>query len=260
MTTETLGERIRAARQAAGLSQEKLAERLGLTRQAVTKWETGHSAPSTENLLHLAEVLGVPVTALLGEEAREPQLPGQPVRILSFREFAQLLWNNLRAALIILAGWVLVYLAGRLVCAYPYETSLLGFLFDDWSRYYLFGWLTRSGLFSTAMLISVSAALFLGTWRFAAVTFILSAIAIPIGELLGPNPANAPYGHGHDGWLIWICLYFVAFVSGIVLERMAKKGVRLRSKKGAVWAAATLLACIAVIVLILLTRPVMAGS
>ena len=41
MTTETLGERIRAARQAAGLSQEKLAERLGLTRQAVTKWETG---------------------------------------------------------------------------------------------------------------------------------------------------------------------------------------------------------------------------
>ena len=43
MTTETLGERIRATRQAAGLSQEKLAEQLGLTRQAVTKWETGVS-------------------------------------------------------------------------------------------------------------------------------------------------------------------------------------------------------------------------
>ena len=115
MTTQTLGERIRAARQAAGLSQEKLAERLGLTRQAVTKWESGQSAPSTENLLHLAEVLGVPVTALLGEEASGPQLAGPPLRILSFREFAQLLWNNLRAALIILADWVLVYLAGRLV-------------------------------------------------------------------------------------------------------------------------------------------------
>ena len=167
---------------------------------------------------------------------------------------------RIRAALIILVCWVLLYLAGRAVCANPYETSLLGFLFDDWSRYYLFGWLTRSGLFRTAMLISVSAALFLGTWRFAAVTLILSAIAIPIGEVFVPNPANAPYGHGHDGWLIWICLYLVAFVSGIVLERMAKKGVRLRSKKGAVWAAATLLACIAVIVLILLTRPVMTGS
>ena len=37
MTTQDLGARIRAARQAAGLSQEKLAERLGLTRQAVIK-------------------------------------------------------------------------------------------------------------------------------------------------------------------------------------------------------------------------------
>ena len=48
MTTQDLGARIRAARQAAGLSQEKLAERLGLTRQAVIKWETGQSAPSTK--------------------------------------------------------------------------------------------------------------------------------------------------------------------------------------------------------------------
>ena len=260
MTTQTLGERIRAARQAAGLSQEKLAERLGLTRQAVTKWETGQSAPSTENLLHLAEVLGVPVNTLLGEEASGPPLAGQPLRILSFREFVQLLWNNLRAALIILAGWVLVYLAGRLICGDFANSSLLGWLFGDDSKYYLFGWLIRGGLFRFVMVVSVSAALFLGAWRFAVVTLVISALAIPIGEVLGPNPANAPYGHGHDGWLIWICLYLVGFVSGIVLERMAKKGVRLRSKKGAVWAAATLLACIAVIVLILLTRPVMAGS
>ena len=171
-----------------------------------------------------------------------------------------MLWDNLRAALIILAGWVLVYLAGRLICANPHETSLLGFLFDDWSKYYLFGWLTRGGLFRFVMVVSVSAALFLGAWRFAVVTLVISALAIPIGEVLGPNPANAPYGHGHDGWLIWICLNLVAFVSGIVLERMAKKGVRLRSKKGAVWAAATALACIAVTVVILLTRPVMTGS
>lgn len=260
MTTQTLGERIRAARQAAGLSQEKLAERLGLTRQAVTKWESGQSAPSTENLLRLAEVLGVPVTALLGEEASGPPLAGPPLRILSFREFVQLLWGNLRAALIILAGWVLVYLAGRLVCANPYETSLIGFLFDDWSKYYLFGWLIRGGLFRFVMVVSVSATLFLGAWRFAAVSLVISALAIPIGEVLGPNLANAPYGHGHDGWLIWICLNLVAFVSGIVLERMAKRGVLLRSKKGAVWAAATAFACITVTVLILLTRPVMTGS
>ena len=43
MTLTTLGERIRDARRAAGLSQEKLAERVGVTRQAVTKWENGGS-------------------------------------------------------------------------------------------------------------------------------------------------------------------------------------------------------------------------
>ena len=104
MTTETLGERIRAARQAAGLSQEKLAEQLGLTRQAVTKWETGQSAPSTENLLRLAEVLGVPVTALLGEAASSPPLAGQPLHILSFREFIQVLCSRIRSGSYSLPG------------------------------------------------------------------------------------------------------------------------------------------------------------
>ena len=258
MTTQDLGARIRAARQAAGLSQEKLAEQLGLTRQAVTKWETGQSAPSTENLLRLAEVLGVPVSTLLDEAA--PQPPGHPLRILSTREFMQVLRGNLRAALIILACWVLLYLAGRAVCAYPYETSLLGFLFDDWSKYYLFGWLTRGGLFRFVMVISVSAALFLGAWRFAAVTFVISALAIPLGEVLGENPANTPYGHGHDGWLIWCALYLVSAAAGIVLEKLARKGMRLRTRAGAIWAGATLAACAAAVALILCVCVPMTGS
>lgn len=46
----TLGEKIRDCRIRAGLSQEKLAEHMDVTRQAVGKWETGQSAPSAENL------------------------------------------------------------------------------------------------------------------------------------------------------------------------------------------------------------------
>ena len=110
MTTETLGERIRAARQAAGLSQEKLAERLGLTRQAVTKWETGQSAPSTENLLRLAEVLGVPVTALLDASAPEQQMQADQIYALQKAQVRQgaaeilhAFLCNLRTAFIILA-------------------------------------------------------------------------------------------------------------------------------------------------------------
>ena len=51
-----LGERIREARLRAHLSQEKVAELIGVSRQAVTKWESSQSAPSTDNLFKLAEV------------------------------------------------------------------------------------------------------------------------------------------------------------------------------------------------------------
>lgn len=72
----TLGERIRTCRQQAGMSQEKVAELIGISRQAVTKWEADQSAPSTENLFKLADIFGTSVDLLLhaensGEETLE---------------------------------------------------------------------------------------------------------------------------------------------------------------------------------------------
>ena len=52
-------ERVAAARKAAGLTQEALGEKLGVSRQAVSKWESGASDPSTSNLLALARLYGV---------------------------------------------------------------------------------------------------------------------------------------------------------------------------------------------------------
>ena len=52
-----LSEQIRQAREAKGLSQEALAEQLGLSRQAVSKWELGASCPSPENLEALGNIL-----------------------------------------------------------------------------------------------------------------------------------------------------------------------------------------------------------
>ena len=62
---QTLGRRIQEARKAAGLSQESLGERLGVSRQAVSKWESGASDPSTVNLLALARLYGVSADELL---------------------------------------------------------------------------------------------------------------------------------------------------------------------------------------------------
>ena len=61
----TLGERIKNQRTRAGLSQERVAELVGVSRQSVTKWESGQSAPSTENLFRLAEIFDTTVDMLL---------------------------------------------------------------------------------------------------------------------------------------------------------------------------------------------------
>ena len=68
----TLSEKLQSLRKAAGLSQEALAERLNVTRQAVSKWETGEGKPDIDNLLPLAKLLGTTVDYLLDDSAAEP--------------------------------------------------------------------------------------------------------------------------------------------------------------------------------------------
>lgn len=60
----TIGNRIAALRREHGYSQEYVAERLGVSRQAVSKWETDQSAPDTYNLISLSELLGASVEYL----------------------------------------------------------------------------------------------------------------------------------------------------------------------------------------------------
>ena len=57
---------IAALRTKKGLSQEQLAERLYVTRQAVSRWETGETVPNTETLKRLSAVLDVSINTLLG--------------------------------------------------------------------------------------------------------------------------------------------------------------------------------------------------
>ena len=53
-------------RRAHGLSQEDLAEKLGVSRQAISKWERAESSPDTDNLIALAQLYGVTLDELLG--------------------------------------------------------------------------------------------------------------------------------------------------------------------------------------------------
>ena len=76
----TLGEMIQRQRAAQGLSQERLAELVGVSRQAVSKWEVGDALPDTDRLLPLARALHISVDELLSGQLREPEVPsGRPL-------------------------------------------------------------------------------------------------------------------------------------------------------------------------------------
>lgn len=61
-----LAQRLYELRRSSGISQEDLARKLGVSRQAVSKWECGESVPGTDNLIALARLYGVELGSLVG--------------------------------------------------------------------------------------------------------------------------------------------------------------------------------------------------
>lgn len=218
----TLGERIRAQRQGAGLSQEKLAELTGVSRQAVAKWEADRSAPGTANLFRLAEIFGTTVDLLLAEEEPAPQADCRAGEGKANAAPWRQRWKgDLRAALLVALGYLAVYLMGRVLWCDLSESSLLGWLFTvrpAGEHSYLYGWLLSSRLFWYAMGISVLPACF-GRRRFSAVTLAGFVLGLLAGMLFGPYPAGAALGQGHYGWLIWGVTFLLSIPAGIVARR-----------------------------------------
>ena len=76
----TFSQRLSQTRKACGMSQEALAHQVGVSRQAVSKWETGEALPDLPRLLALADALELPLDDLCGRELPlsppEPPVPG----------------------------------------------------------------------------------------------------------------------------------------------------------------------------------------
>ena len=63
--------KLTALRKHNGLSQEALAEKIGVSRQAISKWERGEASPDTENLLSLSKIYCVSLDDILGDLSAE---------------------------------------------------------------------------------------------------------------------------------------------------------------------------------------------
>ncbi len=71
------GEKLQALRKEQGLSQEALAEQLGVSRQAVSKWESGAAWPETEKILTLCRMYGLSADELLLNAERPAEIPDE---------------------------------------------------------------------------------------------------------------------------------------------------------------------------------------
>ena len=261
----TLGERIREQRKARGMSQEMVAGRLGVSRQAVAKWESGQSAPSAENLHRLAELLGTTAGSLLDSPAVGSGAAEQAYALLRAEREAERRRSrrrrNLLAILAVAGAYLVIYLLGRIFGTAPGSYSLAGWLFgnDPQQLSYLYGWLLRQKLFWAALLISALPALW-GKYRFSATASIGFALGLALGELAGPNPAGAPWGHGHDGWAIWGGCFLLSLAMGGVLERLSRRGLAVKSRAFLLWCALFVLGMAAVVLLVKWGTPVPTGS
>ena len=226
-----LGERIKSYRQNANMSQEMVAELIGVSRQAVTKWEANQSAPNTENLFKLAEILGTTVDMFLDSEEGTKQSPTEQIYYLYKLEEEkkaqlkkQTQKRNILNALYVFIGYLLIYFIGRVIWCDISESNLIGWIFTvkpTGEHSYLYGWLLSSDLFWYALAISVLPSLF-GKFRFSVITTGAFIVGLIAGMIFGPYPEGAAMGHDHYGWAIWSVIYLSSIVLGVIFERYKK--------------------------------------
>lgn len=73
----TFGEKLQGLRQRAGMSQDALAEKLNVSRQAVSRWEREETMPETEKVVALANLFGVSTDYLLRDQPEQQAEPRQ---------------------------------------------------------------------------------------------------------------------------------------------------------------------------------------
>ena len=77
-----LAEKIMEERKKNGWSQEELAEKLSVSRQAVSKWESAQSIPDLQRVIQLSEIFGVSTDYLLKDECETPPVWRRKVSLL----------------------------------------------------------------------------------------------------------------------------------------------------------------------------------
>ena len=119
----TLGERLLSYRNAVNLSQEKLAEKIGVTRQTVSKWETNQSVPDFDKILPLCEVLGLTTEELITGKKEEKNTKLEEIKMEKERIEKEYIQKRNKKKAIVLSISIFLYCIATF--ALPYMTEVL---------------------------------------------------------------------------------------------------------------------------------------
>ena len=157
-----LADKIITLRKKNGWSQEELAEQVGVSRQAISKWESAQSVPDLDKILRMSEIFGVTTDFLLKDEMETEEYTGStaedsPLRGVSMEEAN-------------------AYLAFKRNAAYKFALGVLLCIYSPICLIYL-GALADAGRMTEVMASAIGVSVLLGIVAVAVSTFIVTALA-----------------------------------------------------------------------------------
>ena len=211
----TVGEKIRLLRKSKGLTQDAVAFDLGVSRQAIAKWEGGQSSPNSENLIKLANLLSAPIDELTDTKPYQPTALEEYVRQKlenrkKFQEAKRIAFKMIQAIALILIAYIAVYgicllvfyLAGIRNCIWKWMQS---------NHILMITCLVHVVIFSLGKKI-VGVSLFLGT-----------IVAIIVSNTAGLSMMRrSPIGY-NNGWVFYLATLFVFYIIGFFAELKVAK-------------------------------------
>ena len=189
MTIE-IADRLVKLRKKYGYSQEELADKLGLSRQAVSKWERAEASPDTDNLICLAKLYGVSLDELLATEEdidtiveeqikdNKEEAPAQEEKKVEIKDDEVVLFSKSGKKVTINDDGVTCYNADGSVKKHQFDTkmAIIGAI--------------EATLFTLAIVAYVVTSAILGWWNIMWIVFFIPEIICSIARAIVKKNAN----------------------------------------------------------------------
>ena len=205
-----IGDKIKALRKEKGMTQDAVAEALDITRQAVAKWESNHAAPSTANIMKLADLFQVTVQELLSQE----EMPNAEIQryIAKVAQAEEKRRKRQETAKVFFVSGL------KIIACY------LVFLFLCWIAFYLLGvpdyvwsWSINHYIFPVVICFSLSGCL-LYREKMGYYTFVGTALGMILGNIVGSITTKGSTLHFNNGWIALLGCVGALSLLGIIVS------------------------------------------